>query len=160
MAFEVGDRVYLPQHGVGVVRGLSDDQGTEGCGRVYAVELIKSGLTQTIPLTRGLRALIPPSAIDRVHDVLRESEAPRFHGSWQEQYREYTHRVATGDPLMVAGVLRELHQLGTERALSYGERRMYDQVRGLIVEEIAIVSGLDEKVVQAEVDMILEPSRG
>jgi CarD family transcriptional regulator len=89
-----------------------------------------------------------------VYDVLRDKEAPRFDGSWQDQYREYTHRIATGDPLMVAGVLRELHRLGTERALSSGERTMYDQVRSLVVEEVAAVREVEEAVVQAEIDAI------
>lgn len=152
--FEVGDEVYIPRRGVGVVRSIT----TGGDDQSYVIEFLKGGITQTVPVTQlwhlGGRAPLPSSAVDMVYDVLRDQETPMFHGSWNARYREYTHRIATGDPLMVARVLRDLQLLAAERALSAGEREMYDQVRSLVVEEIAVARAVGEDVVQAEIDAI------
>jgi CarD family transcriptional regulator len=71
-------------------------------------------------------------------------------------------KIKTGDPLEVAAVLRDLAKLKSEKTLSFGERKMYDQAHSLIIQEIAVAKDVDEKVVKAEVDAIFvveeEPS--
>ena len=63
-------------------------------------------------------------------------------------------KIKTGDPLEVAAVLRDLALLKSEKALSFGERKMYDQAHSLIVQEVAVSRDVDEKVINKEIDDI------
>ena len=54
----------------------------------------------------------------------------------------------------VAEVLRDLYRLKTDKQLSFGERRMLDTARGLIVKEIAIARAQTEENVNTEIESI------
>src|SRR5688500_278629 len=153
MPFKVGEQLYVPEHGVGVIRRI--EHRLEGT--IYVMSIVGTGLVYSVPLVqlevRGIRALIPASAVERVYDVLRADEEPS-HDPWKRRRPEYAHRLATGDPLQVAFVLRELARLEARKKLSAGEREMYDRARSLVVHELAAVRGVNEHVVQKEIDEI------
>ena len=56
------------------------------------------------------------------------------------------------DPIEVAKVLRDLALLKGDKSLSFGERKMFDQARNLLVQEIAVARDSDEKAVGGEID--------
>ena len=60
----------------------------------------------------------------------------------------------TGDPIEVAKVLRDLALLKTDKNLSFGERKMFDQARSLLVQEISVAKDTDEKSIEEEIDGI------
>jgi hypothetical protein len=65
-------------------------------------------------------------------------------------------KIKTGDPLEVAAVLRDLAILRSEKSLSFGERKMYDQAHNLLVQEVAVARDVDEKLIQDEIEHIFE----
>jgi CarD family transcriptional regulator len=94
--------------------------------------------------------------IDAVYVVLGDREKPADKQTWNRRYREYMNKIKTGIPLEVAAVLRDLAILRSEKTLSFGERKMYDQAHGLIVQEIAVARDVDEAVVKAEIEKIFD----
>jgi CarD family transcriptional regulator len=63
-------------------------------------------------------------------------------------------KIKTGSIYDVAEVLRDLYRLKTDKQLSFGERRMLDTARSLIVKEIAIARKQGEEQVKAEIEAI------
>jgi CarD family transcriptional regulator len=63
-------------------------------------------------------------------------------------------KIKTGSIYDVAEVLRDLYRLKTDKQLSFGERRMLDTARGLIVKEIAIARDQTEEDVKNEIEAI------
>jgi CarD family transcriptional regulator len=63
-------------------------------------------------------------------------------------------KIKTGSIYDVAEVLRDLYRLKTDKQLSFGERRMLDEARSLIVKEIAIARGQTEEQVKNEIEAI------
>ena len=63
-------------------------------------------------------------------------------------------KIKTGSIYDVAEVLRDLYRLKTDKQLSFGERRMLDTARSLIVKEIAIARRQTEDNVRAEIEAI------
>ena len=57
-------------------------------------------------------------------------------------------KIKTGSIYDVAEVLRDLYRLKTDKQLSFGERRMLDTARTLIVKEIAIARDQTEEQVE------------
>ena len=61
-----------------------------------------------------------------------------------------------GSVFDVAEVMRDLYRLKAEKSLSFGERRMLETARTLIVKEIAVARRKTEAKVQAEIEKIFE----
>ncbi len=49
-------------------------------------------------------------------------------------------------------MLRELAILKMGKALSFGERKMFDQAYGLVVQEIAVAQKTDEALIRQQID--------
>ena len=64
--------------------------------------------------------------------------------TWNRRYREYTEKIKTGGVFEVAEVLRDLCVLRMTKELSFGERKMLDTARGLLIKELAIAKGVGE----------------
>jgi CarD family transcriptional regulator len=63
-------------------------------------------------------------------------------------------KIKTGSIYDVAEVLRDLYRLKASKQLSFGERRMLDTARSLIVKEIAIAREQTEQQVRDEIEAI------
>jgi CarD family transcriptional regulator len=63
-------------------------------------------------------------------------------------------KIKTGSIYDVAEVLRDLYRLKASKQLSFGERRMLDTARSLIVKEIAIAREQTEQMVRDEIEAI------
>jgi CarD family transcriptional regulator len=63
-------------------------------------------------------------------------------------------KIKTGSIYDVAEVLRDLYRLKASKQLSFGERRMLDTARSLIVKEIAIARAQTEQFVRDEIEAI------
>jgi CarD family transcriptional regulator len=74
---------------------------------------------------------------------------------WNRRYREYTEMLKSGSPFEVAKVLRDLYRLKGDKELSFGERRLLDQARSLLVTELALARRCKEQRVEQEIESIL-----
>jgi CarD family transcriptional regulator len=160
--FNVGDKAVYPAHGVGVIKGI-ELQTLDGKEyRFYVLKILDNGMTILVPIVsadaNGMREIIPPDAVDKVYEVLRDRSSPADKQTWNRRYREYMTKIKTGDPLEVAAVLRDLALLKTEKQLSFGERKMYDQAHSLIVQELAVAKDVDEAIIKKEIEGIFAVS--
>ncbi len=64
--------------------------------------------------------------------------------------------LKSGSPSEVAKVLRDLYRLKVEKDLSFGERRLLDTARALLVTEMALAYRTTEKKMEAEIEKIFD----
>ncbi len=62
--------------------------------------------------------------------------------------------LKSGSLIEVAKVLRDLSRLRSEKELSFGERRLLEQARQLVVREVALARRVKEDRIGAELDQI------
>ena len=55
-------------------------------------------------------------------------------------------------------MLRDLCVLRLTKELSFGERKMLDTARGLLIKELAIAKGVGEDKISTEIDAIFAPA--
>jgi len=160
MQFAIGDKAVVPALGVGIVKEISNLQMGGESYSVYVIKILDNGLTYRVPVdnvgANGIREVVPIEAVEKVYDVLRDRNTPADKQTWNRRYREYMNKIKTGDPLLVSAVLRDLARLKTEKTLSFGERKMYDQAHSLIVQEIAVAKDVDEQIIRDEIDDIFK----
>jgi CarD family transcriptional regulator len=71
---------------------------------------------------------------------------------WSRRFRAYTEMIKSGSPHEVAKVLRDMYRLKFDKDLSFGERRLLDQAKSLLMKELAAAKKMTEAALQAQVD--------
>lgn len=153
-AFKKGDKVVYPGHGVAVIEDVQV-RAISGIERKFFV-LRTLGFEKTtimIPVENvgavGLRRVVGRDMVDKIYRVLRQRKVEVDSQTWNRRYRDYTDKIKTGSPLEVAKVLRDLLVLKGDKELSFGERKMLDTARSLLVKELSIASeDREEKIME------------
>lgn len=155
--FRVGNKVVYPAHGVALIEAI-EDKTVSGCRQsFYILRILGNDTTIMIPTHNakrvGLRDVIGPSEIPRVMEILRRKEV-EISPNWNRRFKDNWERIKSGSLYEMALVLRKLVVLQRERHLSFGEKKMLENVRQLIVTEIAHAAGIDPR----EADGMVEKS--
>jgi CarD family transcriptional regulator len=103
----------------------------------------------------GLRQLIADAEIPKVYSILQTRKISVDGATWNRRYREYMEKIKTGSIYELAEVLRDLCLLKVDKDLSFGERKMLDTARNLLVREISIAQGVSEDKVEQDIFQIL-----
>ena len=74
--------------------------------------------------------------------------------TWNRRYRDYMEKIKTGSVHEVAAVLRDLFLLSVDKDLSYGERKMLDTAKGLLVKELSLAQDTEESTVSKTIEAI------
>jgi len=154
--FNVGDHVVCPGHGVGQILSVEiKDHNGEPKG-YYIIKVISNGMKVMIPVDskEGVRSLIPNDSINDVFALLKDHNVKVDTSTWNRRHREYTLKVKTGSLIEIADVLRQLLLLKSSKKLSFGERKMLDQCKELIVKEISLSSGSSEGEISDKIDSL------
>jgi CarD family transcriptional regulator len=153
--FKVGDKAVYPAHGVGVITSVHDEDLEGDVYTVYKFKVLDNGMTITVPVQNadaiGMRHIIEPDHVEKIYDILRDRDTPTDNQTWNRRYREYMTKIRTGDPLEVGKVLRDLALMKMEKNLSFGERKMFDHAKTLLVQEIAVAKNMTEEAVETEI---------
>lgn len=156
--FKKGDMAVYPTQGVGVIEDIESREFSGQTQNFYVLRIVDSDMTIMVPVSNanhvGMRQLIGQDRISSVFDVLGATPEVGKIASWSRRQREYNDKLKTGDLLEVADVLRELYQIRTSKELSYGEKKVLDQARRLLVTEVALAEGAKEDMVAARVEEI------
>ena len=97
------------------------------------------------------------SAYDQAHWNVAGPNFAQLHelfGRFADQAREYMDMLKSGSPFQVAKVLRDLYRLKGDKDLSFGERRLLDTARSLLIRELALARRVKETVVEGEISQI------
>jgi CarD family transcriptional regulator len=156
--FVVGDKAVYPVHGVAEVVALEKRDIGGSNTPVYILKILETGLKIMVPTINagavGLRELISSKQVKEVYAILKSRDVPKDTQTWNRRYREYMEKIKTGSVFEIAEVLRDLCVLRVTKDLSFGERRMLDTARSLLIKEIALAKGVEEVKVGAEIDAI------
>jgi CarD family transcriptional regulator len=156
--FEIGDMAVYPVHGVAEVVALEKRDIGGNATPVYILQIVESGLKIMIPTTNadavGLRALLRPAEVKEVFGILRSQGMSSDGQTWNRRHREYMDKIKTGSAFEIAEVLRDLCRLRAVKDLSFGERRMLETARGLLVRELAIAKKSSEGDIENEIESI------
>lgn len=160
LRFQVGDKAYYPVHGIAEVVGLEKREIGAKSTHVYILKVAESGLKIIVPTDNadavGLRAIMSVADVREVFSILRSTEVTTDHQTWNRRQREYMDKIKTGSAYEIAEVLRDLYLLRRHKDLSFGERRMLETARSLLVREIAIARKEAEGQVEAEIESIFQ----
>jgi CarD family transcriptional regulator len=162
VSFRVGDKAVYPAHGVAEVTSIETKEISGNKCSFYMLRILENGMRIMVPTKNaaavGLRAVVKKNEIKEVYDILRSRETSVDSQTWNRRYREYMEKIKTGSVYEVAEVLRDLSLLKHGKDLSFGERKMLDTARSLLVKELAIAKAAKEEKIQKEIEEIFSAS--
>lgn len=152
--FEIGSYVVCPGHGVGQILNLETKSIGDEEKSFHIVKIISNGMTIMVPTDKkdGLRVLVGEGEIQDMFSLLNDHDIKVDNSTWNRRHREYLLKVKTGSILEIADVLRSLFLLKNMKKLSFGERKMMDQCKELLIREIAIQTGQDDTSIDGKID--------
>lgn len=154
--FKKGDLAVYPAHGVGIIETI-ESQEISGCRQdFYHIRILDNNMKILVPTQNvdnvGLREIIGKKEVPKLYSILKKRDCVLDNQTWNRRYREYMDKIKTGSAFEVAEVYRDLLMLKEEKDLSFGERKMLDTARSLLVKEISLAKKVEEKQIEDDLD--------
>lgn len=160
MIFKVGDLAVYPAHGVGRIESIESRNLYGSSHNFYIMRILDNNMIIMIPTSNannvGLREIIKEEEVSKIFTILKEKDIEFDNQSWNRRYREYMEKIKTGSVYEVAQVLRDLFLLKLDKELSFGERKMLDTAKNLLVKEISIAKKMEENKVEEDIKRIFK----
>lgn len=152
----VGELAVYPGHGVVRIEELRRQEIAGQRRHFLVLRMVEDDSRILIPREKadnvGLRRVMGRKDALRIWEILRTQPEPRRRGglTWSRQFRDYRDKLKSGSAFDIAEVLRDLLRLQREKELSFGERRVLDSARSLLVHELAAAQRVAADRVEAE----------
>ncbi|HVK77522.1 MAG TPA: CarD family transcriptional regulator [Kofleriaceae bacterium] len=154
--FKIGDKAVYPAHGVVEVAGVDTKEINGSVCAFYVLKVLENGMQIMVPKQKadqvGLRPVVTSQEANEVFEVLRDQDVHIDKQTWNRRYRGFMEKIKTGSLFDVAEVYRDLFRLKSTKNLSFGERRMLDTARTLMVKELAVARRWTEQKVEQELE--------
>jgi len=154
--FHIGDKAVYPGHGVAEVMGVERREIAGSAIEFYVLRVLENDMKVMVPKKNasavGLRQIVDKQQVEEVYEVLTRRGDRISTATWNRRYREYMEKIKTGSLPEIASVLRDLCILRGDKDLSFGERKMLDTARTLLVQELALAKGVRDHDVVRELD--------
>lgn len=158
MNFVVGETVVYPHHGAATIqdifkRTVAGEEKTYLELKVSQSDLIIKVPAENLDLV-GVRDVVDQQGLEKVFAVLREPyiEEPT---NWSRRFKANVEKLASGEVIRVAEVVRDLSRRDSDKGLSAGEKRMLHKARHILVSELALAEKSDEDAASARLDEVL-----
>lgn len=159
--FQVGDLAVYPAHGVGRIESIESRTINGEKHDFYILKILENSMVIMIPTWNvdsvGLRNIIDATQVPEIYDVLRTKKDDIFDNqTWNRRYKEYMDKLKTGSLFDVAEVFRDLFLLKLVKDLSFGERKLLDTAKGLLLRELCTAKDSSEDTVWMEIESLFE----
>lgn len=151
-AFEKGDFVVYPTHGVGRV---IDIEAKEIAGHkldLFVISFEQERMMLRVPVAKakisGLRKLSSRKIMENALVTLKgRSRVSR--AMWNRRAQEYEAKINSGDLVSIAEVVRDLHRAENQPEQSYSERQLYESALDRMAREVAAIERIDREAAVA-----------
>ncbi len=156
MEFTIGEMTVYPVLGVAEVIGIENKEISSTVCSFYVLKLMDSDRQILVPKDRadqvGLRPIANGEEVEEVFEILREQDVHIDKQTWNRRYRGFMEKIKTGSLFEVAEVFRDLYRLKSTKTLSFGERRMLEDAKNLIVKELCVAQNWSETQVEEQLE--------
>lgn len=147
-AFEKGDFVVYPTHGVGRVIDIEAKEISGHKLELFVISFEQERMMLRVPVAKakisGLRKLssrkIMESALVTLKGRSRVSRA-----MWNRRAQEYEAKINSGDLVSIAEVTRDLFRPDDQPEQSYSERQIFEAASSRLARELAAMEETDER---------------
>ena len=149
--FKVGDRVVYPMHGAGVIESIEEKEVLGEKRRYYIMKMPIGDMKVMVPMDSvseiGLRQVVDEDGVQKVMSILKDKKST-MSANWNHRYRANMEKIKSGNIFEVAEVVRNLILRDREKGLSTGERKMLENAKQILINELVLAKGEEEGQVE------------
>ena len=160
LELDIGDLVVYPTYGVGEIEDF-DSYNVDGANQDFILINFKQDKNEikdskkSKASSSGLRKLSNKNRLSKALDVLNEKPSVKK-DMWIKRAKEYEKNINSGDPVLIAEVVRDLHKKDDSlEQQSYSERQIYLTALNRLSNEYAAVQNLEKKVAKTKLEELL-----
>jgi CarD family transcriptional regulator len=157
-AFDVGDYVVYPKHGVGRVIELQNQEIAGMQLELYVLRFEKERMTLRVPVNKveaiGMRKLSSDKTLREALDTLKGKPKVK-RTMWSRRAQEYEAKINSGDLVSIAEVTRDLFRADDQPEQSYSERQIFEAASSRLARELAAMEKTDEPTALKKILAIL-----
>ena len=157
-AFDVGDYVVYPKHGVGRVMEVLEQEIAGMRLELYVLRFEKERMTLRVPVNKveaiGMRKLSSDKTLREALDTLKGKPKVK-RTMWSRRAQEYEAKINSGDLVSIAEVTRDLFRADDQPEQSYSERQIFEAACSRLARELAAMEQIDEPKAQEKILEIL-----
>ena len=159
--FDVGDAVYHPTNGAGVIANLQSMPTLRKGQKFYKIRMLGKGKTVLmVPVSKaeelGLRRAVSKEMVREVLEVLAAdpTDLPKKH---KRRYKVCQDKLDTADTIQIAEVVRDLtwRRLKNDK-LNVPGRRIYKKALKLLVGELAVAQDVSLQDAEEQINEALK----
>ncbi|WP_407426969.1 CarD family transcriptional regulator [Treponema sp.] len=160
IVFAVDQRVVYPSQGVGQVKEIFEKKAGENLVKYYKIYLEVSDMVVMVPVANaemlGIRPIVAAEDAQKALDSLGDEIEP-VTSDWKLRYQMNLDLLKKGSIFDIVSIVRCLYHRSKVKELPIQERKLYDNAKKLLEDEIAFALGLPIKEVEAMLHAKLEP---
>ena len=157
--FKTGDFVVYPTHGVGQVTGIEKETIAGNSLQLVVVSFDNDRMTLRVPInkmkTSGLRKVSSQKIMDDAVTTLK-GRARIKRTMWSRRAQEYEAKINSGDPILIAEVVRDLHRNVGQPDQSFSERQIYEAALERLAGEFAAVERIERDQAAEKLEAVLQ----
>ena len=159
LQYKVGQQLVYPLQGVGQVTTIEERPFRDDTLLYYVVYLEVSDMTIMVPVEKadelGIRAIVPRNEANGALRLIGEDYEP-IPTDWKLRYQMNLDLLKAGSVSDIATVVRALYHRSRIKELPILERKLYDNARSLLVDELSFSLGKDKDAIQELINARLE----
>lgn len=145
--FKIGDHVFYPSAGVGVIEGIEAICVGGVLQNCFIIRIPETKMVVKVPVENvekvGVRPLLSERKLKELFKVLSARGRKRVTGgNWTERCKEIERKINTGSYLEIGEVVRDLMRWKKKSGLSFEESMLLETASGYLAREIAAVEGI------------------
>ncbi|MBP3773644.1 MAG: CarD family transcriptional regulator [Treponema sp.] len=158
--FAVDQRVVYPSQGVGQVKEIFEKKVGENTVKYYKIYLEVSDMVVMIPVANahmiGIRPIVCAEDAQKALELLGEEIEP-VTSDWKLRYQMNLDLLKKGSIFDIVSIVRTLYHRSKVKELPILERKLYDNAKKLLEDEIAFALSKPSKEIEAMLHAKLEP---
>lgn len=158
--FKVDQKVVYPSQGVGTIIEIFDKTFKDKTIPYYKIYIDVSEMIVMVPVEKamdlGIRQIVTAEEAQNAINLLSEECEP-ITSDWKLRYQMNLELLKKGTIRDIATIVRCLYNRSKVKELPILERKLYDSSKKLLIDEVAIATGREEKDVENEIHTKLEP---
>lgn len=153
---KVGDFVFYPSAGVGVIEAIEDVFIAGAVDSCYVIRIEESGMVVKVPQANvkssGIRPLLSSRKVKELFLILESNCNLRVTGgNWTERCKDLDRRINGNTCMELAEVVRDLMSWKILSGLSFEESMLLETASTYLSRELAAIKEIDPKLAYDEI---------
>ena len=158
--FQIDQKIVYPSQGVGKITEIFEKIFRDTPMMYYKIYIEASDMIVMVPVEKaeelGIRSIVSSEEAEKALNSLSDDFEP-ITSDWKLRYQMNLDLLKKGTIADIAAIVRCLYNRSKVKELPILERKLYDQAKKLLEDEISIAMGIDVKEIESQIHTKLEP---